>query len=707
MISATTVVNECSKRLSSTQDLLAALRALFEAGEEQSLSRNRAVFAQLFEQEGSSGTLLLSTISAPHAPDSAFLEGFESLRAARRALVLEPRGLAPCAELLRTSAAKQLLRQASTASSWAELLEWHATCRVPPEEWGALASILRAADWQSLTPRELALFLRGMWLADPGSYEDWLESSGEVLRPWLCARLDCIDVRWSDAEVDVRFFVDPKGPSPNEQAVTERLNFLRGIFPHVGMYRSRGEFLLPFNLRPSVDASQKAIPAANLAFFSDVERNKVWIRHVATAFLPDGYYRLQEAWVRCRQLINRFLRDLTTVFEARMRTQPVTVPFEYVDELGRTLKLVPRLLDFAKYGPGPPTGLEGPAKGADAWVADHFAAARQVLAYAEEFDVGKGKLALESMRRAKKGLSQVHEAFSLVCGTLSPDYFGMLGLAEEEVTVHARAFDAFDGWLAGVRLSATDSISRAVARRRDDRAISGMDALRRNLREICPEAKARCAARLVVEDNFRYAGVCVELAREEELLEALLYGLKLASVSEDETDFFCVLPLFQGMRVAEGCYQFSIGRAQELLDSSEPSQFWESFVLLRIPAGVAAEFASIPIRTPPALKAQGALGVIGMLETLIRASELASTFRSAENAWEREAHERQMATVMRYVDSIRAVIDELIMGPQDEWVEKLMKIREALGTPLEFDGSLIDEAQKSELARLARQRFAN
>jgi hypothetical protein len=146
------------------------------------------------------------------------------------------------------------------------LLELCGECHVDPPNWAETSTTLIETDaWQQLSPAELAVLLYGIWRVAPQDYERWLNRWRLVLIPWLHYALDCVDVAVVEGTVSVRFVVDSDSKkSPNEQAVADRLEILRGIFPAHETFKSDGIHFLPFGLRPSIDDSVKNMPAPSL-----------------------------------------------------------------------------------------------------------------------------------------------------------------------------------------------------------------------------------------------------------------------------------------------------------------------------------------------------------------------------------------------------------------------------------------------------------
>lgn len=591
-------VVEAAKRLAhSTGSLVSVLSAAFEAGELRHLESISPTLNAIHVEHGPNVLgLAASTLLPAGKIDLSFMEevakGFGPVLDSVERLRGAPRGRDLCHRLLSSGVLPSLSTSAPSAfAESARLLDWYGFCGVRPAGWGELVeSLIHSADWTSAEPSDVATLLFVVHRIDPDSYRKIIESWLPALAHWLAWKLDCLSVTRVDAEVTVEFLCDGGDKSPNDQAM-DRIQVLREVFPDAELYVSRPTYLLPFNLRPSVDGAVKNIPRANLYSRTDVARNALWSATVGARWACDSFYSLQEQWAAGRRLILRTINDIGDLLESRVRRATCTKDWSYISTLRGQCVTLPSLADFVK-ARGFHEDFGRNVSKADGWPTNVLNFVSQIVELFSA-EVHNTARLLTLTTYMNESISILKEVFEVVFAH-SPDYFEAAALSLQESIAVERIRFCLEVMHSGHVLAPEEALAHGVeaVRRIADR--EALDALHDAVRDENLESRVAVGGQIIRKEYMREACLMVEVDRPSEPHQAIILAAKLLLAAHDHVDFFNVIPVWnRKILLLDRAYFFGTYRAEEILRSPDDVA-WETLAGRDLPAYVRDAFVDFP-----------------------------------------------------------------------------------------------------------------
>lgn len=346
-----------AKNAMNFDTIFAFLDGIFEAGERQFFEANRSLFDEAYELLGSAGHFFLSFYFAPVVKVdtlaqalnklASLIENFQKLEEIASRASQTVRGVNLCRKFLsQVSPHIQPEALQANLSHVGCLLDWCYLCEIHLPAWPTVRD-----DVVNIAVFELPLdafcnFTQGLYRYDEPAYRDWFSRNQEDVIGYLKLHTDCIELKISDGVVSIEFLPDAENDNSPHEQVIRRLDQLRSTLPFCDRYQSQGIWLLPFGLKPSVDETHKDIPQENLPFKSDSQKNGVWRKIAQGHYLPDSYYRYEEAWysLRCDALsfVQNLLQALKKVLAGkRINTQSFLEGGQLITKLQQSLKFVP------------------------------------------------------------------------------------------------------------------------------------------------------------------------------------------------------------------------------------------------------------------------------------------------------------------------------------------------------------------------------
>ena len=608
----------------SPPTFVATVEGVFEWGEREFFAANRSLFDKAVELIGSSGDLLFSSDFMPVVKVDVIdrmvetlgdkAGGFARLQQIARQVEERERGLDKVAQYLDRVIA-ELSPEAFLGEPKAtgELLDWCYLSGVEFPAWNAIAnSLLSGPDPLELPLEELCALTQGVFRYDREVYSEWFVAHRRDILAYLRLHLDCItlDVNGDDASISFLPQIS-SGQSPHDQAVW-RLERLRSALPFCTAYRSAAVWGDLFGMAPSVDETVKNIPAENLPFRSDIEKNVVWRQTVEQVYRPDSYYRYHQVWSELRETALEFVEALAGVLVRifsgrRIDAQRAMQQGELPVRLGEQLKRRP---DPPAQMPEHDAGLVKGKLGSFAQSVQNFLT--QFYSYMEDRENREmGRLALHNIRDAVARLDGMHGAFAKLRG-YSSDYFDMATLNEREERSYEGLADLVEEWVAGPTGRPRPDIRHEIRLRHEK---ENKDALSRVEDAVAPlgeEGMAVLLPRGVVERHpLRYLPLAFSVLHPcfpEESLPLVAHALQPVG---DVAHFFWLVPLWQGARFIDGAYRIGADDLARVA-AGEPPEHWESLMPQDIPEEVLLLLPDLPIREAPQVWARGSLvGLLG------------------------------------------------------------------------------------------------
>lgn len=479
----------------------------------------------------------------------------------------------------------------------------------------------------------------------------WFAKNRSDVFGYLMLQTDTLSIELEEDIVAIRFLADgSSGESENEQ-VMRRLNILRSAMPFCTSYQAQGEWLLPAGLKPSYDGTVKHIPKANLHNRSDVEKNVVWRRLVESRYLPDSYYRYQEAWFHLRHDALRLVEALNTGLQ-RLLTRK-QFDFHAAFEYGN---LLVRLAEKLNRSPDPPqqtaADIEAVLKeSSQRWKISFQNFLKQFVNYTNDLsNASSGNLTVNSFRDAADRLELMQASFERLTHTAA-DYLGAASLDHREHSEYSKLAELLEIWILDPPTTHYNDIRQYVQFRRDRE--------RHKRLSLAAQIVAPLAAQgvdVIVPSDVHFQHPLRHLSFGFTVTNPCHVGQDLGLVVEslwtikDAADFFWLMPTWKGKRSMDGWYKFS-ARQLTALERGEETE-WETFITIEMPADLKHHLPDMPNQLSTEIELRLRLHtIISTLEFHIRWQAAISRLR-AENAFEAqlsEQHKSRLSHAQRII----------------------------------------------------------
>lgn len=635
--------------------ILTFLDGLFEAGERQYFEANHGLFDEAYELAGPAGIFLLSTNFMPVVKLDTIArmveisgdkgENFRKLQEIASRASKSARGLDMCRDFL--SSVNAYIRPETQRASLGNigcLLDWCSLCNVRLAAWPIVRDVLlTSAPIFDLPLGAFCSFMQGLFRYDNPTYRNWFSRNRQDILGYLKLHTDSNELKVSDSAVYIEFFPDSEsGDGGNQQAVS-RLKQLRSAIPFCKRYQSKGIWLLPFGLKPSVDDTHKDIPKENLPFESDIEKNVVWRRTVESYYLPDSYYQYEEVWHRLRHEALLFVQGISKGLQrilAGMRFD-----FRGVFEGG---KLPVRLAESLKRIPNPPPQTPEHLKNSlnkapIEWSSSLGNFLFQIFQYVDDMSRREiGRLAVHNFLDVVKYLPEMHGTFAQLFEK-APDYFGVCELNAPEDKAYPVLADLLDSWILDPPKTPERDILHYLRAKRElkrqqllCRIRAAFDPLKENgMTVILPPD-------VYVHHPLRYLPLAFSVQDPCHFEEALEAVIEAIAEVKDAADFFCLVPIHQGARFLEGGYQISSNQITELQNGR--LEHWEALVPHELPDGVLGCLPPLPYRPSARLQIRAnVLALLGQMQAFVEHKNKVEILKTSTNHFEVELYNRHRA----------------------------------------------------------------
>ena len=349
------------------EELVACLDGIFRGGEQCFFINNRNVFDNIYRTKGDSGIMFIIAELSPSLKldilnrldkiNGVFRESVKEYRTALSQINKHARGI----DYVRV-----FLNKISDQISIASL-------QIPNKETGKLfdwcffAGII-ISEWQNAKMKNIAfekaleleiddfgLWGLGLYRYDKACYREWLKKERDNILGYLMLQLELTSLELDKDRIKIHFLADPEIDG-NEQAVN-RLNALRSALPFCKQYCSSGIWMTPLGLKPYVDNTHKEMPAENLHFEIDVQKNVIFREIVENAYRPETYFEFQSLWFDKRNTALELIKLLTLWLQKHLEGRKQ--PRQFTDKIK---SLLFELGDCYSMLPSPPVQSSGRVK---------------------------------------------------------------------------------------------------------------------------------------------------------------------------------------------------------------------------------------------------------------------------------------------------------------------------------------------------------
>ncbi len=706
--------------------ILAFLDGIFEAGERQFFKENQDVFREMYDQGGPLSLLLLGMDTMPTIPANLLTrmrnwpggerEGVQQLLEIKAKIRNARRGLDLCRDFLRNVDHHITVETLRThPGETGILLDWCVLCACTLSVWpSARDDLLAETDWFDLPLDIFCRFAQGLYRYDEPTYQRWFSHHKEDTLGYLQLHTDCIELTLAESAVSIQFFPDPhSAANSNEQAVS-RLRWLRSALPFCERYQAQGIWIMPLP-KPSVDETRKDMPAENLPFGSDVQKNQVWRKCVEGQYLPDSYYRYEEAWYKLRQtallFVQRFSQGVQSILTGR--DFDVKAAFEQgqlFTQLEDALKFVPRTLsegEVENMGEMLPQPLRAFAteEVLSKWSSTFRNFFHQIFHFMADQSNNRatGELATYNFLNVFEHLPALHRTFVSLFQH-APDYFSVSELNPVELTAYKALGDLLEVWVLEPTATPQRDITRYIREKVREKQRMHMQ----RLREVAAHLEQQGVSYLFsphvrilypLAYPVRYFPCAFSIRGLYHLVDDLKAVIKAMEEVVDIADVFCLIPIYEGSRFLEGGYQLGSSQIEEIVHGQSGQV--ESLTPTTISDSVLGDLPPIPFQASGKLQVlAGVPALLGALQVLMEREERLKTLEVSGNRFERELYRRHTEKLREAGSNIGNAASELrkLLG-----IEFLMQENTAnYGLVKGFLESIVEAYQQDTISDLLR-----
>ncbi len=647
--------------------IIAFLDGIFEAGERQFFKVNQGLFDEAYDLMGPPGPSLLSTDFVPigkintiNALADTFNdengENFRRLKEISSRVNKIARGFDMCHDFLcgvkTYIKPKTILEDIDNVG---HILDWCFLCNVRLSAWLDVRDTFLTS--QAIFEIPLKAFYRftlGLYRYDESAYLDWFLRNRENIVGYLKLYTDCIELKITDSKIYIEFFLDQDSNNSVHQQAISRLKILRSAVPFCERYQSQGVWLLPFGVKPSVDETNKDISKENLPFKSDIEKNVIWRKSIESHYLPDSYYKYEEAWynLRCNVLdfVQGFSKGLLETLNGRkFNFKSVFKDGQILEKTEQSLKYIPYLsvdnlesIGKKLFHPLREILKEGSPNNWSSSVRNFFF---QILEYIHDRNIRTGKLAVYNFLDATKHLRKMHATFEQLFKD-SPDYFDASKLDALEIKAYTLLADLLDAWILNPLKTPQKNILQYIKAKRErirqeiiHRTCDALSDLKENGITIIPPTD------VYVDHPLQYLPIAFSVNNPcYPEVEVIIVTKALFKV-KDITDFFCLVPICKGERFLEDGWKISLKQIPELRNGE--LRHWESFVPCKFPNGVLNCLPPLPFRPLVVIQIRAVSELPGVMQIFVQQKNKIESLKKSGNHFEVELYNRHKVRIRK------------------------------------------------------------
>jgi len=595
-------------KIADIDTILCIIDGIFRAGENRFFNANRKLFDEAYEITGSSGVFFLSSAFMPVVKinfigemcdkfEDERCENFRRLREISSRAVAEKRGIDLIRDFLSGVCrfiSPEMLQ--TSLKNLGTLLDWCFLCGISLPAWLSIKeTVLTSAAKLDISLGEFCSFAQGLYRYDKTAYLNLFSQNKEDIISYLKFQTNCMELNVSDSVLSIEFIFGAEAQVNGNNSAISRLNKLRSAIPFCDRYQSQGIWLLPFDLKPSIDETHIDIPKNHFHLNSDIEKNVIWRETVESFYLPDSYYSYEEAWYALRKDVLLFIQVLTKGLRQILAGKNFNFQ-EYLDG-GRSLN---RLAYSIRCLPKPPAQIPEHLKeiiksGPEKWSNDLFNFLHQFRQYmGNTNNKHAGRLTVINFRDAFKSLQNMHSAFERLF-EIAPDYFSAIEINKKEDKIYPILAEILDAWILNPPKMPQRDIMRYLTirqgRKRKEMLKRLYDAMaplkEKGITIVLPDSTYLSHPLTYLPIAFSVKDPCFFDAEINAILGMLLTVI-------DSADFFCLVPIHHGCRFIEGGYKISSMQIKKFEENGHID--WESLVPHKFSDCVMNRLPDIPFK---------------------------------------------------------------------------------------------------------------
>jgi hypothetical protein len=660
------------------ETLLSHLEGIFEAGERSFFAANKHLFDEAYKAIGNSGPFSLLTEFAPTVKVNFISDMVKSLgdRAVNFKLLEDialkvekvSRGLDLCQKFLNRVSSTLTPEQLKTSvKHTGDLLDWCFLCQVDLLSWKLVKPDITNSDLLlSSSVDGFCAFMQGLSRYDEATYQQWMNIHRNRAIEFLKGKTDTLNLEVSAERLSVEFLVDREEASPIEQTMS-RLNYLHAAFPYCAKYQAQGIWLLPFGLKPSVDDTQKNIPRENFHFQSDTSKNAIWARIALSTYLPDSCYNFEKAWHEFRtsalELVQKLSRSLKKVLTGSQVESRTIFSDNLITRLEDSIKFLP---SFAAEGMETILGSIPPEldilikeNPLGIWSTSFSNFFHQLCQYIVNEDSDIGKLAVHNFKDASKHLVRMHDTFTQIFQEI-PDYFDASSLNSQESWHYPILCDLLEVWLVERPKTLPIDIMAYIQSQKESkwretlqRLITALDPLSSRIEFILPSG-------FYIDHPLRYLPLAFSVLDPCKPETELVLILNALRKDKYITEFFCLVPIFEGKRFTEGSFQISNDVISTLERGDLPT--WEALSLRELPSGIWNYLPILQFQENPRWQFKLSIeSVLSSIDSILLYTEKIQSLANPSDPWISSFHSRCQDKIHSFTKDLEILIDSSLL----------------------------------------------
>jgi hypothetical protein len=653
------------------------LDGIFEAGESLFLEANREVFDESYYSLGSCVPTFLGMSLTPlnnedGMPDFVYklaerAEGVSDLVDIYNKIIQVHRGLNLCAFFLNgivehISPEKLQVDFGFTG----KFLDWCFVCNIQIPNWSELKDRICNHDEIFKLPFEsFSRFSQGLYRYDEDIYKKWFATHQEYFISYVKFHIDCIKLELVENTVYVEFFPGEIESLSTHEETMYRLDYLRSSIPFCDFYQSQGVWILPLDLKPSIDETHKNIEKKYLPFKSDGSKNNMWLDVVHRKYLPDSCYKYQESWYSIRKdlllLIQSFIRILKKGFSGRKNESEIHELCDLLVKADNALRHAPMLSkDDLKFIIKNNSSLLMEIYEQDSlrnWWEGINNFIQQLNSYSSNRDSHIGRLMLYNFNEANHILPEIQKAFNQLFKE-SPDYFNAIELESQEIISYNVLSDLLEVWISEETSFYSDDILQYIQTSKERKQQNTIYSLQKAIMPLQESGITFIIPNgIYINHLARYLPIAFSVDDPCHPENEICLIINAISKIQEIADYFCLVPIYQNRKIIDGAYHISSMQIPDLLNGE--MGYWETLIPRPLPQGV---WDCLPeIEFSPNLNQQLSNIIhelIVSLEIIHKRKIIIKSVESDRNCFEIESHQRNFVKFGRLVQSLVSSIEQ-------------------------------------------------
>ncbi|MCK5072712.1 MAG: hypothetical protein KAQ98_04745 [Bacteriovoracaceae bacterium] len=539
----------------------------------------------------------------------------------------------------------------------AEILEWlafaqqeHLSKELPDSKVFDLDAILR------LKPEDVALWLFGIYCIKQDCYYSFVQDNLQELASFFRSELQLLNFELTqEKDVVIGYIVDDSD-NTCEQSM-RRLRILRNAFPFCAHYRSKGIYLLPDGIEPSVDDSDKSIPYENMPFESDIQKNVIFRETVEAEYLPETFFEFHDKWHKLRKLALDVLKTLRQFLMLSFLGKTLSK-----NELASFEERYQLFLDAHKNAPNLPLSATQELKDVfkeaqEKWATPTQNFCRLFINSASTGFKDSGPIVLSNIQNASNGL----HAMDLLGDKLEKENgISLRAVARnisDEKDVYSSICDLVDCKFNFPPPFQTGDVTSYAKQKKHQMwkdKLSKLEKVQNDLLE--KDIRTELPSGIFVEDLLSYIGIIVHVSDSYECLKDLKVVAAVLNSNADLATYFFLIPVYDGATLNNMGFRVSANNLKDW--SNENIDTWESYAPMPVNSEVLELLPCYPAKDWTDVQTLEE-GMIFQVQSYIKLWQMIGPFSDCTDKYEARLFETFKPMLRQVLDEFQAIASKI------------------------------------------------